>query len=322
MADLNFLNIDTTCTGIEISTPTAGLTYLDYVVGLATKDFTSIKSYKVKVSSNCCPETEYVLPVRYVMDYLFSNCVDNAGTTTYDLEITGIDKSLIDSTSVEYQIDGGGWIAATLTAAANPTISIAFPTPGGFPTTITVEVRFNHVNGFQYSLSEGITLDPNSCTISLRTGITITYPDPNADDNIDIDLATGYLDFNVLIGNDPALSGVYQVIICEETLTTQTCVQNHAFLECSIKCDVINKLVQCKDSDVMFFYDALVYSNDCTTNITYAEVCSIYELLLYKITTDGCYSQFDDCNCSGNTNLFPTYNNNSKTLSRNCSSCS
>lgn len=318
MADLNFLNVDSSCTGIEISTPTAGLNYLEYAVGLDTKDFSSIKSYKVIVSSNCCPQIEYTLPVRYNMDYSFSNCVDAAGTTTYDLEVSGIDKNLIDPLTIEYQIDGGGWISTSLTASASPTVNISFPAPIGYPASITVQLRFNNLDGFQYLLSEGLTFNSDYCSIDLRTGITITYPNPNADDNINIDLITGHLDFNTLIGLDPVLSGVYQVIACEETFSTQNCVQNHHFIECSIKCDIINKLVQCKDSDIMFFYDALVYSNDCTTNITYSEVCSLFELLLYKLQTDGCYSPFDDCNCSGTTNIFPTRNNNSVTTVRGC----
>jgi hypothetical protein len=315
MADLNFLNVDTSCTGIEVNTPTPGLNYLEYVVGLDLKDFSSIKSYKVKVSSNCCPEVEYILPVRYDLNFLFSNCTDDTVTTSYDVEITGIDKNLIST--IEYQIDGGGYTAATLTTAANPTINIQFPTPGAFPTDITLDVKFTNLDGFEYNINDVLTLDPDSCTISATVGVTITYPDPNADSNIDIDLITGHLDFNTLINSDPALAGVYQVIVCEETLTSQSCVQNHYFFECTIKCDIIHKLVQCKDSDIMFFYDALVYSNECE-NITYSEVCSIYELMLYKLSTDGCYSQFDDCNCSGTTNLFPTRNNNNKTTVRNC----
>jgi hypothetical protein len=315
MADLNFLNVDTTCTGIEIDTPTTGLNYLEYVVGLDTKDFSSIKSYKVKVSSNCCPETEYILPVPYAFNLTFSNCVDDTVNTTYDVAINFIDKNLVST--VEYQINGGGYIATTLTAAASPTINISFPTPGAFPTDVDVDIKLTNLDGFEYIISDTLTLNPDSCTF-VQAGVVITYPDPNADANIDIDLVTGHLNFNTLIGSDPALSGVYQVIVCEETLTTQNCVQNHYFIECTIKCDIINKLVQCKDSDIMFFYDALVYSNDCTTSITYSEVCSLFELLIYKLETDGCYSPFDDCNCSGTTNIFPTRNNNSTTTVRGC----
>jgi len=316
MADLNFIGITTACTGIEISTPTAGKTYLSYVNGLVTKDFSTIKSYQIKWSTNCCTNTEIVLPVRYALELnqVALSCVDNGATFNLDIEIAGIIKGLIDESTLQYSLDGITYIDVALTTDINPTINVNIPDPGIYPDTFSIYVKFSNLDEFEYIVLENFQIT-GSCLIGEDDTNNVTYP--TLPTNVVIDGITGYLDFNELIEVDPALSGVYQVIICEETLTTLTCVQNHAFLECNIKCDVIDKLVQCKDSDVLFFYDALRYSNNCTTNITYNEVCAIYELLIYKLTTSGCYSPWDDCNCSGTTSIV-SQNNNSKTTVRSC----
>ena len=320
MADLNFLNVDTGCSGIEVSTTTAGKTFLQYIIGLLTKDFSAIKSYKIKWSANCCTETEVVLPVLYnlLLSYNPGSCVDNGTTITYEIQISGINKDLIDDTSLEYSLDGITFTPTTLEADASPIFAVTVPDPGIYPSLFSVVLKFKNLDGFEYIVEEGFGQSLNACDVYDNDDELITYPTLPAE--VVIDGGTGYLDLNTLMGSDPALSGVYQVIICEETLTSEICVQNHIFLECTIKCDVIGKLVQCKDSDVLFYYDALRYSNDCTLNVTYSEVCAIYELLIYKITTTGCYSPWDDCNCSGTTNIV-SQNNNSKTTVRNCGTC-
>lgn len=316
MADLNFLNVDTGCTGIEISTPTAGKEYLEYIGGVTAKDFSSIKSYKIKYSTNCCTETEIVLPVWYNIDLNLNagSCTVDGGNITFNLELTGINVTLIDDATVQFSLDNVTYTSTTISGTSPILVEVTVPIA---TTTYTIYVKFKNLDGFEYIVSDeyGVNVVDPCGTLNEVDNLNITYP--SLPTNVVIDPITGYLDFNTLIDSDPAIAGVYQVIICEETLTTESCVQNHHFLECDIKCDVINKLVQCKDSDVLFFYDALRYSNDCTLNITYAEVCSIYELLVYKITTSGCYNPWDDCNCSGTTNIF-SQNNNSTTTIRNC----
>lgn len=320
MADLNFLNVDTGCSGIEVSTTTAGKTFLQYIIGLLTKDFSAIKSYKIKWSANCCTETEVILPVLYDLVVVYNNCVIDDSNVIIDLNLSGINKDLIDDTTISYSLDGGiNYITAVLTSDILPVIEITVPIPGTYPDTVDLFLKFSNLDGFEYIINEPLVFDgPTACVIGQPDSNIITYPTLPVE--VVIDGGTGYLDLNTLMGSDPALSGVYQVIICEETLTSEICVQNHIFLECTIKCDVIGKLVQCKDSDVLFYYDALRYSNDCTLNVTYSEVCAIYELLIYKITTTGCYSPWDDCNCSGTTNIV-SQNNNSKTTVRNCGTC-
>lgn len=319
MADLNFLNVDTGCSGIEVSTTTAGKTFLQYIIGLLTKDFSAIKSYKIKWSANCCTETEVILPVLYDLniDLTALSCTDDGVNNNFTLSMTGIDLDLIDDTSVSYSLDGVTYTPTTITGTSPVLIDISVPIPGVL-TIYTIYIKFKNLDGFEYIISDEYNFNTTGCSITENDNIVIVYP--TLPTEVVIDGGTGYLDLNTLIGSDPALSGVYQVIICEETLTSEICVQNHVFLECDIKCDVIGKLVECKDSDVLFYYDALRYSNDCTLNITYAEVCAIYELLIYKITTTGCYSPWDDCNCSGTTSIV-SQNNNSRTTVRNCGSC-
>jgi len=134
------------------------------------------------------------------------------------------------------------------------------------------------------------------------------------------------LSVNSLYGQTPILPGTYQITFCEVLQdATSTCIQNHIFIDCgTLKCQVVNKLVLCIDSNIMDFYNALVWGNDCTDTITYAEFCAIYEILIVILQTDGCLGNLDDCNCTDATTVanklspitYPTQPNNNP-----CTTC-
>ena len=108
------------------------------------------------------------------------------------------------------------------------------------------------------------------------------------------------LDVNILYDQVDMTSGVYQIIICEHLVDgTINCVQNHAFIDCgTLKCKSVNKLIQCIDSNVMDFYNGLVWSNDCTEHVTYIELCAIYKILNIILMSDACYGKIDECMCN------------------------
>ena len=134
------------------------------------------------------------------------------------------------------------------------------------------------------------------------------------------------LSINSLYGSTTMLPGTYQIIFCEVNQdTTSTCIQNHIFIDCgTLKCQVVNKWVLCVDSNIMDFYNALLYSNDCTSSVSYSEICALYEILIVLLQTDGCFGRIDDCNCSDASTVanklspiaYPTNSNNNP-----CSSC-
>ena len=134
------------------------------------------------------------------------------------------------------------------------------------------------------------------------------------------------LSVNSLYGSTTMLPGTYEIIFCEVNQdTTSTCIQNHTFIDCgTLKCQVVNKWVLCVDSNIMDFYNALLYSNDCTSSVSYSEICALYEILIVLLQTDGCFGRIDDCNCSDastvanklNPIAYPTNSNNNP-----CSSC-
>lgn len=137
------------------------------------------------------------------------------------------------------------------------------------------------------------------------------------------------LSFQSLFGFSIIPDGVYQVIICEHfSEVSSTCIQNHVFIDQddSVRCQVVNKLVQCVDSNIMDIYQALLWSNDCTETLSYDEMCAMYELLSILITSDGCYGRLDDCNCTKistiSSNTVPVnYPSGIGTSSNPCKSC-
>jgi hypothetical protein len=317
MADLNFLNVTTACTDIKINTPTAGKTYLQYISGLITKNFSAIKSYQIKYSSNCCPNTELVLPVQYQLELGIDSCF--SGSSIFlEMSISGINKNLIDPLSISYSIDGINYTSTILTSSTSPIVNVTVPIPGVTPTTYTIYIKFKNLDGFEYIISDEFTWSNplDYCDIiEADTHVTV-YPSLPA--NVVID-GSGNLDFDLLLGSTTGAvsSGVYQVIICEETLTSLSCIQNFYFVDCGLKCSVIAKLAECKDSDILFFYDALTYSNDCQDSVSYTEVCAMFELMNKKLSSPDCKSPWDDCNCNGTTKIY-NQNNSSATTVRNC----
>lgn len=134
------------------------------------------------------------------------------------------------------------------------------------------------------------------------------------------------LSVNSLYDSTTMLPGTYEIIFCEVNQdTTSTCIQNHIFIDCgTLKCQVVNKWVLCVDSNIMDFYNALLYSNDCTSSVSYSEICALYEILIVLLQTDGCFGRIDECNCSDASTVanklspiaYPTNSNNNP-----CSSC-
>lgn len=141
-----------------------------------------------------------------------------------------------------------------------------------------------------------------------------------------VDYTYQRLSLNSLTNTATLLPGTYEVIFCETLYGgSSTCVQNHMFIDCgTLKCQVVNKLILCVDSNIMDYYNALIWANDCTDTVTYQEFCALYEILIIILETDGCYGKLDDCNCTDATTIanklspiqYPT-----QPTTNGCSSC-
>lgn len=323
MDDLVFLNIDD-CTNVQVETPnTIGdLAYLDYVSELIVPPSELITHYILQVSNNCCPPVSYNLAPSHdiVLNDIGYACGVNQGTghdeAIVTMEITGIDVSIITNPMVS--LDGGTVftpIVFTVGSQFNITIDSggigAWPAAGSQQVIVSIETPAPV--SFVYLLDMTISWAIDPCTDGISTGTTVTYPALPVEVVID---GAGLLDFNVLMSDNPIFSGVYQVIISEVQAAGTVSIQNDVFIECDIKCDIVGKLVQCKDSNIMFFYDALNLSNSCS-NVPYTDKCAMYEMLVHKIDQADCIDPFDDCNCNGSTLMLPR-GANQKTLSRDC----
>lgn len=296
MADLNFLNTDD-CTSVTFNTPTTNLQFIDYITGDVARDFTNVDKYTITYSNNCCTGTP--INIRPLYDFVPTIDSCNVGTNVYTIELAGIHGDLIQSFLM-----GINPATPSVTSYTNVSGVVKFDitlVPGTVSNNITVILTT--ISGFEYTIEFLITQNANpllTCT-GVLSAIDITYPDlPDNVEEVPTILLTAELDFNLLIGQTTITPGTYQIIMCEVLYDgTSTCIQNHVFIDCgTLKCQVINKWVQCIDSNIMDFYNALTWANDCTTTITYAEFCALYEILHITLISDSCYGMIDECNCS------------------------
>jgi hypothetical protein len=324
MADLNFLNI-TNCDQVTFNTSTVDLQFIEYVTGSIVKDFTDVEQYTITYSNNCCDPgiTTNIRPL-YQFEATITACVSGpvfgVPSGTYTIQLDGINANFVDTFVVN---NGGGAVSWPFVNTAGV---LTFNLPQGDATpSVTWEITITTNAGFVYIIEFTITQTGVSCDGTIGA-LTITYPD--LPDNV-VEVPTinpeEELSLNDLIGEDPIPSGVYQVIFCEELIDGSNCTQNHVFIDCGeLKCQVVNKLVDCIDSNIMDYYNALVWGNDCTESVTYAEFCALYEIISIIIQSDGCYGKLDDCNCTDATTIanklypvvYPTTTNNNR-----CHSC-
>lgn len=250
-----------------------------------------------------------------------------AGVANYELIITTLSGFVY---TIEFTITKAGvscdgvFSALTITYPTLPT-TIVQVDPGAFATTgvqnpaigVQYTITADNIgvigNGIQFVGDNVTTIDAlvaawnaafpaNTVTLTYTLGVGYV---PNSFQTFTlsggVDTPTANeLSFNSLIGSTTVLPGTYQIIFCEVLQdTTSTCIQNHVFIDCgTLRCQVVNKLVTCVDSNIMDFYNALVWGNDCTDTITYAEFCALYEILTIILATSGCYGKLDDCNCT------------------------
>lgn len=309
------------CELVNITTPDEGFELLaeinnDVIPG----DLSNVRDYTVTFSTNCCPSIVIRSHVYYefAIELLTCNYETIGDLVTWTSRLTGINPAYVSSmvyytsnSLVEYPLNYtivGNTIEFT-TTIPNPLSNIPF----------TFFIKVTHSSGFVYLLEYTIDYINDPCVNT--TNLVINYPELDERLNIQVGLdGVHYLLVSDLYEN--VYPGVYQVIICRRYEVGSTCVQDSIFLECDLRCQIIHKLAQCRDSDIMFFYDALVMSNYCT-NITYEDKCALYELLRLKLDTVGCYDPFKDCDCSDNYQgaLYSTRQSNVRRTPNNCSGC-
>jgi hypothetical protein len=271
------------------------------------EDTWNVQSYDITWSNNCCEETTIGIAPRYDLDLDTLDCTSftvlTITFTQYEINLFGINGNFI-STITAQPMNLPNSTPSNLTFVVQPdnSTNVMLVALASVPST-NYDIVITTNAGYSYTMHLLLNQNPGTPCVDYSIlgdgGPLVTYPE--LPENVDfIDANT--LDFNALVGEEILPSGVYQVVICEngDTNFESTCVQNHMFLDCGdLKCFVIRKFAECVDTDVMNYYEALTFLNDCTDNVTYDEACAIYEVLNIKLATDGCYAQEDDCNCAG-----------------------
>ena len=97
-SNLNFVN--TSCTQAYVTTPVAGLPYLDYIFGYATipaKDFKDIKKYTITYSKNCQSEVTKDIAPNYTFSLTKLSCSTVGTDNKYIVQLNGVNGNLINS---------------------------------------------------------------------------------------------------------------------------------------------------------------------------------------------------------------------------------
>lgn len=301
------------------------------------------RKYIITISKNCCVGEDINVPVFYNFASAFTTCslvVGTPNTYTFGFSLSGINPLFISSlrmskdNELNYQslsytnLSGNTGIGYTLVYNS---ADVLIPNAGydNPPNTedYTYFLEITHLDGFVYTIELTFRLEqPGGCELISHSIVDVTYPE--FDDRLEFD--DEELNLIPLISTDSViLTGVYEIIICRQyvsnpltiTSLSTNCVQNNYFIDCGITCDLINKLIQCKDTNIFTFYDALIYANDCNTS--YEDMCALYEILTDKLNNPDCRDPYDDCNCNDSRDTYfeqRGYNNN-KVTTKKCGSC-
>lgn len=331
MADLNFLNT-TDCTAITFNTSTTGLQYIQYVLGTVSRDVINVDKYTLQYKINCCiPGVTIDLAPRYLFT-LNPSCVfgnPTPGFDSYNIAVGGINGDLVQSIALNVGgVPAQGWHHTVVNSELSiNSVQIAGAVTGAF----NYELIINTNSGFSYIINFIISKQGVDCD-GVFSNVNIIYPIlPMNVVQVPTVLLNPELDFNTLIGMTTVLPGVYEIIMCEVNQDeSSTCIQTHMFIDCgTLRCQVVNKLVDCIDSNIMDYYNALIWGNDCNDTVSYIEMCALYEILTVILETDGCYGRLDECNCTDastaasklNPISYPTYNNSTSNSNNGCNSC-
>lgn len=301
----NILFYTDDCDSSYITTPNESLEYVDRISGNVGGDTLYVRHYDLKYSTNCCDSTSILLPVRYPFNINVYQCNDlspNPGFTS-TLSLTGILPSYISNIYIAY--DSADYtILTTSSVLTNTRFSFNwFDSQILLNSSSVFYLRLTHVDGFVYNIKVTYSIGNRYCPLNILN-VETTYPslDPRVVIT-EVPTESSRLSLNALFELDTISAGVYYVSIMRRLNTSSNTIFRSYFISCDVKCDIINKLIQCRTSDIFNFYDALMYSNECS-NITYEDKCALYELMYMKLMNDGCIDPYEDCNCSDSDDKF------------------
>lgn len=334
----------TTCEEANITTPNVAddLDLISEMQESPQIGSTNIRDYTIEISRNCCVKDTIVVPVFYNFTRTFVTCAYDAinNIYSYGFNLSGINPLYISQlrmskdNGVTYSIlsftnlTGNTGIRYNMTYNESDVL-INNAGAGNPPNTADYNfiLEITHVSGFVYVIEMTFRLEqPGGCFLISSSITDITYPE--FDERLVFDVDS--LDLLSLFQFETSIeTGVYEVIICRNYVSnpltisslSSNCVQNNYFIDCGITCDLVNKLIQCKDTNIFTFYDALVYANDCNTS--YEDMCSLYELMTDKLKNPDCRDPYDDCNCTDSKDDYFQQRgySNTKVNKRPCGSC-
>lgn len=334
----------TDCMNINIETPNE-LDDLDLIVEMQESpqlNSTHIQKYTVEISKNCCPDIIIKAPVFYNFTHAATTCTPGSNYV-YGFNLLGINPLFVNSLRIrkDNELNFQTALFGSVSGNTGITYTVSYPFAEvaianavfGNPRNTedyTFYLEINHIDGFVYIVEVTFRLEqPGNCNMISSSIVDIIYPE--IDDRIEFDTPTTINLLPLFSYDTTALSGIYRVIICRQYLSnpltimsqSTNCVQNVYFVDCYLKCKVVNKVINCKDTNVNMLYDGLTWSNDPLCYSSYEALCDTYEIMMNKLENPDCRDPFDDCNCGESKDEYfkqRGYNNN-KTMARGCSGC-
>ena len=233
MADLNFV-YDGDCSDVNVTTPTVGYNYIEYMSKKSTKDFYNFRNYKITYSKDCTSQSTVLVPPDYNLNLSFTCSLNSSSQGELVFKLTGINPDFISTIQT---------CNNTFTTCVNTTITkkhgyITFPgfAVTGTPANYNGYVKLTTIDGFEYRITFLLTsTGSTNCTYKLTSfssaiyisGVAYTLPSY-------LNTPTSKLDLNLLFNQINLDPGYYDIKICETSSVNEVCLQNRKFLDCQV----------------------------------------------------------------------------------------
>lgn len=148
-----------------------------------------------------------------------------------------------------------------------------------------------------------ITYTPDFGNLALADSVEITVKINCCSDDYTVTDITPYLASNVVTlppsvfsqTGDALLDGVYHIKVTATYGTSIAVDQTCLFVNCQIKCLVVDKYAEEFDTSIIYHHRALELAGECFNDCNCESACAIYEDLLEKLEAESTIN--NDCCC-------------------------
>lgn len=291
-----------TCETLDVSSESSNM--IDKLVGRFDLDNSSMDYLEVSVDINCCNnDSVFKLHPNYTFSlapdatsYFATVEVVNVGGNNYnvytvDLDLTGIDLSLIDTIAYTPNRNSDPTVVTVTNTNILP-IEFLMESPLGSHFPVIVEnktMTLTTLSGYIYTVPFTVTPDHSTgfVTIVMGTHVYPSYPDTISVVQTVNTTSVQLVPTSLVSGSTTFYDGVYTVTLNDSGISN-TSISGCEFMDCETYCLVVKALANGCSPMVKIIYDALINFSSCPT-ISCLQICELYALL---------ESLLDECDCS------------------------